>query len=242
MSLATSISPASMPSGPLPRPDRHGSPDQEGPSPHANPRKPSLEPIRVGVLLDRPLDASAYAAGLASSVGFQAKALTCDVLGVSAEKLRWCSVLLTDCCLRQALGIAERPRSEEDAVLPEAVVLPRASREALSGRPCLCCRWLHADCGWRDLQTALRRFARRTSVDQAADEPDMRRAFERLTARERDVLLLIAEGYSVRQCAAELGLAESTIGNHKYRMMRKLDVSTSLEMLRLAIRHGVVDP
>jgi len=60
---------------------------------------------------------------------------------------------------------------------------------------------------------------------------------ERLTLRERDVLKLLAEGLSMKQVGAELGIAARTVAFHKYRMMETLGLSTSAELVGFAVEH-----
>ncbi len=62
----------------------------------------------------------------------------------------------------------------------------------------------------------------------------------RLTPRETDVLIHLAHGMSVKQCAKALGIGTSTAGNHKSRLMKKLNVHKTVELTRLAIREGLV--
>lgn len=61
-----------------------------------------------------------------------------------------------------------------------------------------------------------------------------------LTSRELQVMKLLARGRSVRDCAEQLQLAESTIDNHKSRLMKKLQVHKAAELTRLAIRDGLI--
>lgn len=61
----------------------------------------------------------------------------------------------------------------------------------------------------------------------------------RLTAREIEVWRQIADGYSVREISHRMQLAESTIDSHKSRLMKKLEARKSVELVRMAIRHGV---
>jgi two-component system secretion response regulator SsrB len=61
-----------------------------------------------------------------------------------------------------------------------------------------------------------------------------------LTVRERQVMRLLAQGLSVRECAATLKLATSTIDNHKARLMKKLGIHKASELTRAAIREGLV--
>lgn len=61
-----------------------------------------------------------------------------------------------------------------------------------------------------------------------------------LTPREIDVLIHLAKGNSVKQCARILGIGVSTVGNHKSRLMKKLDIHKTVELSRLAMREGLV--
>lgn len=61
-----------------------------------------------------------------------------------------------------------------------------------------------------------------------------------LTARELEILRHLAEGLSVRQSPEKLSQAQSTVDNHKSRLMRKLNVHKSADLTRLAIREGLL--
>ena len=71
---------------------------------------------------------------------------------------------------------------------------------------------------------------------------DARRRFEELTVRERDILLLMAEGLVAKQIAARLNVSEVTVKVHRARMMRKLQLRSPIEVVRLvdSIRPDVV--
>lgn len=62
-----------------------------------------------------------------------------------------------------------------------------------------------------------------------------------LTARELEVLLLVARGASSRDVARQLVIAEKTARNHVERIYSKLGVSTRAEASLYAMRHGLVD-
>ena len=64
----------------------------------------------------------------------------------------------------------------------------------------------------------------------------------KLTAREREVLQLIAEGHAVKSIAAILGISPRTVEFHKYRIMEKLGVHSTAELAVWASRHGIVSP
>jgi DNA-binding NarL/FixJ family response regulator len=61
-----------------------------------------------------------------------------------------------------------------------------------------------------------------------------------LTARQREVLQLLAEGKSMKEVAAILDLTPRTVAFHKYRMMEQLRLKTSAELVRFAVQQGVV--
>jgi len=61
-----------------------------------------------------------------------------------------------------------------------------------------------------------------------------------LTAREREVLKLLAEGRTVRSAASVLGLSAKTVDAHKFNLMRKLGVHNKAELVMWAIRQRVV--
>jgi two-component system, NarL family, response regulator NreC len=82
----------------------------------------------------------------------------------------------------------------------------------------------------------IRRTFRGWELELDADQPSM----AALTTRELQVLKLLALGKSVRECAKELHLSESTIDNHKTRLMKKLQVHKLTELTHLAIRDGLI--
>ncbi len=64
----------------------------------------------------------------------------------------------------------------------------------------------------------------------------------RLTAREREVLQLIAEGLSSKEIAATLGVSTRTAETHRNSLMSKLGVHKAPGLVRYAIREGLVSP
>jgi len=61
-----------------------------------------------------------------------------------------------------------------------------------------------------------------------------------LTLREREVLQLIAEGQKTKQIAARLGISVKTAESHRTRIMKKLDVHDTANLVRYAIRRGLI--
>lgn len=63
-----------------------------------------------------------------------------------------------------------------------------------------------------------------------------------LTPREREIVQAIAEGRSTKQVAAALGISEATAETHRTNIMRKLGLHSVSELVRYAIRNGLVEP
>jgi DNA-binding NarL/FixJ family response regulator len=63
-----------------------------------------------------------------------------------------------------------------------------------------------------------------------------------LSARERQVLQLIAEGKATKEVAGVLGLSVKTAESHRARIMEKLDIHDTAGLVRYAIRQGMIEP
>jgi two-component system response regulator NreC len=64
---------------------------------------------------------------------------------------------------------------------------------------------------------------------------------DQLTSREREVLQLIAEGKTNKEVAASLNISVFTVDAHRGRIMEKLNVHNVNELVRFAVRNGLVD-
>ena len=85
----------------------------------------------------------------------------------------------------------------------------------------------------------------RQAAEQARAEPapgGERSPLDELTAREREVLQLVALGQTNREIAETLGLSAKTVDGHRTRIMAKLDLHDAASLTRFAIRHGLVSP
>ncbi|MCH7874257.1 MAG: response regulator transcription factor [Gemmatimonadetes bacterium] len=63
----------------------------------------------------------------------------------------------------------------------------------------------------------------------------------RLTARERDVLLLVVRGRTNKEAAAALGISHRTVESHRENLMKKLGIRTVAELTRFALDSGVLE-
>ena len=61
-----------------------------------------------------------------------------------------------------------------------------------------------------------------------------------LSSREFEIFRLLAEGHALDAIAARLYLSSKTVANHQTLIKQKLGVTTPIELVRLAIQHGVV--
>jgi len=64
--------------------------------------------------------------------------------------------------------------------------------------------------------------------------------YERLSAREREVIKLLADGLTLKEIATRLGLSVKTVDNHKTNMMRKLDLHDRAEVIKYAIQRKLI--
>jgi two-component system response regulator NreC len=65
-------------------------------------------------------------------------------------------------------------------------------------------------------------------------------SYELLTARERELLQLMAEGRTAKEIAADLNLSAHTIDTHRANIMRKLNVNSIAELILYAMRKGII--
>jgi len=61
-----------------------------------------------------------------------------------------------------------------------------------------------------------------------------------LTLREREVMKLLAEGNTVKQAAAVLGVSAKTVEAHKFNLMRKLDIHNKAQLVTVAIQKKIL--
>lgn len=112
-----------------------------------------------------------------------------------------------------ALGYVAKSEAAEDLV--------RAVREAAAGR------------GFISPAVAQKIALQSLSGDE---EPT-----SKLSAREFEVFRLLAEGKSVDEIAEVLKISQKTVANYQTILKQKLDITNSVELVRLAIRFGVIE-
>jgi len=79
-------------------------------------------------------------------------------------------------------------------------------------------------------------------VRQYISQPsEFKGGYDLLSGREREILVLLAEGHSLKDIATQLNLSVKTVDAHKVNLMRKLDLHDRSELIRYAIRHRLVE-
>lgn len=61
-----------------------------------------------------------------------------------------------------------------------------------------------------------------------------------LTGRQREVLQMLAEGLSMKEIAYALEIAHRTVRFHKYRIMEELHLTTNSDLVKYAVKHGMI--
>jgi DNA-binding NarL/FixJ family response regulator len=73
------------------------------------------------------------------------------------------------------------------------------------------------------------------------DQPGIAPLHEQLSARETQILALLARGRSVNDIAADLMISNKTVSSHKAHLMQKMNFMNNAELVRYAVMHGLVE-
>jgi DNA-binding CsgD family transcriptional regulator len=138
--------------------------------------------------------------------------------------------------VRSVAACAIQAGGERRGVLSVASVAPDAFRERDL-------RSLGAVASWVGLVVERAELVRRLAA--AAERRGYERAgheLARLTARQRDVAALVADGRTNGEIAARLRLTEGTVANHMEQAMRRLELRSRAQLAVWAYRHGLYRP
>lgn len=86
------------------------------------------------------------------------------------------------------------------------------------------------------------RYLTATLAERAAAALDLTSSHlphERVSRREYEVLCMIGLGKSVKQIATELGVSPKTVSTHRARLLRKMRLKTSAELIRYVVQYGL---
>ncbi len=96
------------------------------------------------------------------------------------------------------------------------------------------------DGGYYFDQSSVDEIVQFLSNERTGKSADEESAAAELSKREMEILRLVVEGYSVKEIAFMLSISAKTVENHRYRLMRKLNVTDSFGLLRFALKRGLV--
>lgn len=77
-------------------------------------------------------------------------------------------------------------------------------------------------------------------LENEPEEPPQNADLNTLTKRERQVLELVGEGHNNKRMGEKLGLSPKTIARHRERIMKKLNMHSRTELVKFAIRTGLI--
>jgi two-component system, NarL family, response regulator NreC len=66
-------------------------------------------------------------------------------------------------------------------------------------------------------------------------------AYEELSEREREVMLLLVHGLTNQEISEKLVVSSSTVQTHRSHILQKLSLETTVDLVRYAIRHGLIE-
>jgi two-component system, NarL family, response regulator LiaR len=212
------------------------------------------DPIRVLIVDDHSVVREGLRAFLELQDGFEVvgEAADGEEAIVSATRLRP-NVILMDLVMPQLGGVAAMRRLREE--VPDARVIVLTSflddDKLLPALRAGAAGYLLKNAEPQELARAVRAAhsgeavldpvvaARLVETLAAADGQE---PLDRLTPREREVLVLVGRGFSNKRIAKELGIAEKTVKTHVGHVLAKLGVTDRTQAAVVAVRSGIVGP
>ena len=211
--------------------------------------------IRIIIADDHGIMREGLAAMLGRQADLQIVAQACDGLELVrlARELNP-DLVITDLSMPGLNGIEAVGRLRADA--PDIKVLclsvHQEKRLAAAVMDAGASGYLLKDCAFEELLRAVRsvlanqtyispRIAGALVQHYRERPPRGHSAFTELTGREREVVQLIAEGYTTKAIAERLHLSAKTIGTHREHIMEKLRLNGTAQLTRYAIREGLAD-
>jgi DNA-binding NarL/FixJ family response regulator len=163
------------------------------------------------------------------------------------------NVVLLDVAMRELGGLETLPRIAKDFPTVKVIILSahaneeyviRALREGAAG-------YMLKDSATTELELAINSVIQgkvylSPSISRAVIDDYLQRVgepvspLEQLTARQREILQLLAEGKSTKEVAYDLGVSVKTVESHRLQLMERLDIHDVPGLVRYAIRCGLV--
>ena len=164
------------------------------------------------------------------------------------------NVILLDISMSELGGLEALPRIVKDFPTVKVLILSLHSNEeyVLRALRCGAAGYMLKEAAAEELELAIKAVAQDKtylgpSVSRTVVESYLQRAageegpIEQLTARQREVLQLLAEGKNTKEIAYSLGISIKTAEAHRANIMRKLGAHSIGEIVRYAIRNRMVE-
>ncbi len=78
-------------------------------------------------------------------------------------------------------------------------------------------------------------------MEELEEQMTSQDSFDRLSQREREVFMILAEGKSIKEIADELYISPKTVESHKYNIMEKLQATSVVDLTKIAIRKKLIE-
>ena len=76
---------------------------------------------------------------------------------------------------------------------------------------------------------------------QANEKKFIDASYDNLTPREQEIMVMVAEGFSTNEISERLFISPKTVENHRSSIMRKLNLHSTIELVRYAAKLGLID-
>jgi DNA-binding NarL/FixJ family response regulator len=209
-------------------------------------------PVTLLLADDHPIVRQGLSTLLKAEPGFEVVGEAADGLSALrlAERLQP-DVLVLDLMMPNLGGLEVTRRVARQLPQTRVVVLSMHSHEAYVAEALAAgaTAYVVKDAGAQELLTAIRSAAEGNrylspSISESALASYAARGaadpFETLTAREREVLRLTAEGLSGAECSQRLHISPRTVETHRANLMRKLGLRNQRELVRYALERGLL--
>jgi DNA-binding NarL/FixJ family response regulator len=163
------------------------------------------------------------------------------------------NVLLMDISMPELGGLEALPRIVKSFPAVKVLILSRHASEeyVLRALRCGAAGYMLKEAAVEELALAIKAIAKGDTylsplISRTVVESYLKRAAgqegpgEQLTARQREILQLIAEGKSTKEVAFVLGISIKTVEAHRSQLMDRLDIHDVAGLVRYAIRTGLI--
>ena len=79
------------------------------------------------------------------------------------------------------------------------------------------------------------------TMGNLAEVREVQHGLKRLTVREKEVFVLLADGFTPKEIAKRLAISPKTVETHKYNLMEKLEVSSVAQLTKIAVKKHVIE-